>query len=182
MNKKAVALTIVVLGVVLPYIVISLPGVPKSITRPIMVGVTSLVLTGAALWWGLDPKSRMLVRLGTFESFKGPEYDASRTGIVLTVRAIFIGFGLLCLASGPLPLAGDSIRILRGEKPTHIVGTVVKNSSPAFGAWYLNQSVTLSSGSTEYKLYYSLQPLRIGETYELDVLPSSRLVLDFRGL
>ena len=179
-SKKGVALTIVLLGAVLPHLVISLTGFRAYVTRPI---VMSLLFTGFSItlsWWGLDPQSRMLTRVGAFEAFDEPRYRATRPRIRLIPRAIFLGVGIFSFVYLALLFVIDSIRIARGEKPTPVVGTLVKNSSDAFGAWYFNQSLVLSSGPNEYELWYSLKPLRVGETYQLYVLQNSNLALDFR--
>ena len=178
MNRRSIAILIVLIILVVPHVLISLPGIPKSESRPLTLGALFVSVSLALCWCGLDPRSRML---GYIASYDDPKYDSARPKIVRTLRLGCIGFGVFVFSFLALPFVAVSIRIVTGQKPIEIVGVVERNSSPSYGA-YFDQSVTLSSVGGQYELFYSLVPLRVGDTYELEVLTNSHLVLDFHKL
>ena len=120
--------------------------------------------------------------LGPTASLLDSKYNAVRPSIVFGIRAFWVVLGVSLLMYIGLPFALVSIRLAKGEKPVEVIGTVQQNSTPGFGAWFLLQNVKLSPDGPEYELYYSPEPLRYDERYELVVLPNSNLILDFRKL
>jgi hypothetical protein len=173
-SRRLTAILIAFVVLILPHVLISLPGVRKSDSRPLILGLFFVSFSSAICWCGIDPRSRMLRNIASYDD---PKYDSVRPTIVRKLRLFCIGMGVFVFWSLALPWVAASIRMVKGEKPVEVVGVV----ETARGAWYF-QSVTLSSAGGQYELFYSLAPLRVGETYGLEVFPNSNLVLDFRQL
>src|SRR5579862_6079650 len=178
LNKGLTKLAIPFL-LLLPYILLALPGVPKAQSRPIIMAALWIGCSAGTCWWGLDPRNEML---GPRASLLDSKYDAVRPRVVFVIRAFWVALGVSLFIYMGMPFALVSMRLAKGEKPTEVVGTVLQNSTPGFGAWFLLQKVKLSTNNQEYELYYSLVSLRYDERYELVTLPSSNLILDFRKL
>jgi hypothetical protein len=175
-NRNGVRWLIVFSVFVLPHILISLPGVSKFQSRPLTLGLLFIASSIGLCWYGLNPRSRIL---GPGALLNQPEYDAVRPKWVVGGRLLFIVLGIALFANFGIPFAAASVRVAKGQKPVEVTGMIVRNGS---GPWFVLQSVTLSRDGGKYQVFYSLAPLRVGDTYELETLPGSNLVLDFHRL
>jgi hypothetical protein len=168
-DRNGMRWLVVFSALILPHILISLPRISKLESRPLTLG-TLFIASGIGLcWYGLDPRSRIL----------GPGALHNK---VIAARLFMVVLGIIVFSNLGIPFATASVRVARGQKPIEVAGTIERNGGSAFGAWFFLQSVTLSPDGGRYQLYYSLTPLRVGESYELEMLPNSHLVLDFHKL
>jgi hypothetical protein len=163
---------------IVPYLVIALPGIPRWCERLIAVSLFLIVTTALVFWVGIDPKLRIIPATARI---RGPEFDGIRPKIELGVRLLLLGFGIFVLLFTTWPLLQDLAHLSFGERPTQITRAPESRSVPLFGAWFVVQFVTFSPNERSYSLWYSLEPLQIGESYELVVLPRSRMILDFHA-
>jgi len=178
-NRNGVRWLIVLSVFILPHILISLPGVSRLQSRPLILSAVFISMGIGFCSYGLNPRSRIL---GPTALLNQPQYDAVRPRWVIVIRLLSVVTGVVIFGNFGIPFATASVRVARGQKPVEITGTIVRNRGGVFGASFVLQSVTLSSNSHQYQIFYSLAPLRVGETYELEVLPNSDLVLDFHRL
>jgi len=166
-----------VLLFVVPYVVISLPGVPEWLGRLIATSLLIFLVPAGAFWSGLSPKTKILEG-GKLDQ---PQYDKVRPIIKRNIRILVVACGVFFSLYFTYPLTVDLVRLAGGEKPLRITVVAKDVSVPVFGVWFLNQSVRVSEQSNAtYNLYYSLKPVRVGESYEFVVFPYSRLILQFR--
>ena len=163
---------------VVPYFIISLPGSPQWLYRAIAVSMFFTLITAGTLWYGLSSKTRMILPGGKLNE---PQFDNIRPRIEKGIRITVVIMAVFFAAALVLPFMLDLIQ-LGSQEPTRITATPVDRSVPLFGVWFLEQSVQLSRGEKNYDLYYSWEPLRVGEKYEFFILPRSRLILEFRKL
>jgi hypothetical protein len=164
---------------VVPYALILLPGVPQWLCRSIAVSVFLVLLTGGTFWYGLSSKTRMILPGGKLSE---PQFSDLRPKMEKRIRIMVVVFGVFLALVLGLPFTMDIIQLAKNGEPMRITATALDKSVPLFGMWFLEQSVRFSRGGKNYHLFYSLQPLRVGEEYEFIVLPRSRLILDFRNL
>ena len=160
----------------LPFVIVSLPGVPGWLGRVVAVSIFAFLMTPGIFWFGLSPKSRVIGRSG---KFNGPRFDKVRPQIERVIRIVVVTFGVFFFLYVTLPLASDLVHLARGEKPTRITAVVRYKSVPLGGLWFLKQSVRFSTEAVSYSLFYSWKPLRVGESYEFVVLSRSRFILEF---
>jgi hypothetical protein len=173
-NKSLVGIALVF---VLPVVIVSLPGIPVWLSRSIAVSTFIFFTTVGIFWFGLSPKSKMIMGGSLAES----RYDRVRPKIDLGIRGVVVAFGVLFFVYKTLPLGKDIFHLATGEKPTKLTATVAYRTS-SMGAVLLGErSVRFARDTTSYYLFYSwTSPLYIGESYEFLVLPRSRMILDFR--
>jgi len=166
---------------VFPFILLSLPGIPQWLERTIAVSIFIFLMTAGVFWYGLSPKSKIIRASGKLSQ---PQYDNVRPTIERSLRILTILFGVFVCVYLTFPWCVDLARLARGGKPLRIAGTVKHKSVPLFGLWFVEQTVRVSQETNQtnrnYYLYYSLKPFRVGETYELVVLPRSRVIVEFR--
>jgi len=128
------------------------------------------------LWYGINPKTRIIRPSGKLND---PRYQKVRPRIEVILRVLIVAFGLLVLYEDTIPLTVDVVQAARGERPVKIIGTVTYKSVPFGGVWFLKQSVRVQGYRDAYFLLYSATPLLVGRSYELLILPRSRMILDF---
>jgi hypothetical protein len=166
------------LFLVLPYIIVSLPGVPQWFGRTIATSMFIVLMPAFMLWYGLSPRTKMI---GASGKLSQPQYDSVRPTIEKNIRVFFVLVGVVSFVYLTVPFGTDLVRLMGDEKPLNITGAVKDKSVPLFGLWFLNQAVHISQETkVKYNLYYSWKPLRVGETYQFVVLPRSRVILEFR--
>jgi hypothetical protein len=176
-GNRSMRILYAVLLFVVPYVVISLPGVPRWLGRTVAASIFIFFMTVATFWFGLSPKSKMIRPGGKLSQ---PQFDSVRPLIERRIRILVVVFGVFAFFTITLPFTEDLIQLAAGQKPLRITGTTTDKSIPLFGVWFLEQSVRLTRGGKNYSLFYSWEPLRVGKTYEFVVLPRTRLILDFR--
>jgi len=157
---------------VIPYFVLSVPGISQTMVRTVTVSALLFAAPVAILWFGL--KSEM-IRPGA--KLHQPQFDGVRPQIERNLRLLVLAFCAIVLYFGTIPIAKDLLRLAAGQKPLHITETVIRESQ-GFKSPLL--SVGLSHDTKDYYLYYRIKPLLVGHTYEFVVLPQSRLILDYR--
>ncbi len=162
-----------------PYLLVSLPGVPRWVGRTIGAGILIFLMTGATFWFGFSPKSA-IIRPGS--KLSQPQFDRVRPDVEHGIRILAVGFGFFLLIYVTFPFASDLARLATGQRPLRIIETAQYKSVPPFGVWFLEQSVRFSRDGKSYRLFYSWEPLHVGDQYEFVVLPRSRFILDFRRI
>jgi hypothetical protein len=176
-NSHSLAFYYVLLLFVVPFIVLSIPGLPHWMGRVIGISIFIFFMTIGSFWYGLSPTT-VMIRPGA--KLARPEFDSIRPHIERGMRATVIIFAVFFLVVVTRPFTMDLIQLARGGKPVEITARPVAKQVPLFGIWFVEQSVRFVRGDKDYSLFYSSQPLRVGEEYEFIVLPRSRLILDFR--
>jgi hypothetical protein len=164
---------------VIPVVAVNLQPVPLWLGRATAVSSFTFFLTVAIFWFGLDPKTRMIMggRLAQ------PELDRERKKIEIGIRIAVVVFGVFFFWLDAFPLASDLIHLLKGEARTTFTAKVAYRTTALGGVLLGENSVRLVPGGDSYYAFYNwTKPLRVGESYEFVVLPRSRMILDFRGV
>jgi hypothetical protein len=162
---------------VIPFGLVFLPDVSQASSRLVGVSLFIFSMTGAIFWFALSPKSKIIRPGGKLNQ---PQFDGSRQQIERGIRIVIVLFGLWLFFTLTIPFARDLLVFVNGTKPVVVAGTTVEQTAPFLGLWFLEQSVKTSKDGTSLLLFYSLQPLHVGQKYEFTVLPRSGVVLDFR--
>jgi hypothetical protein len=166
-----------VLIFVIPFVVLIVPGVPQWLGRTIATSILIFSFTVGVFWYGLSSKTKMIVSPGKLSQ---PQYDSARPLIERNIRIIVVLFGAFFFYYLTFPFSVDLATLIGGKTPLRISGMVRTKSVPLFGVWFIEQSVMISPETkVKYQLYYSWDPLRVGETYEFLVLPRSRVIIEF---
>jgi hypothetical protein len=166
-----------VLIFVIPFVIVSVPGIPPSAARIIATSIFIFSFTVGIFWYGLSSKTKMILPSGKLSR---PEYDDVRPTIERNIRVLVVLFGAFFCYYITFPFSIDLARLVAGETPLKITGTVRSRSVPLFGLWFVEQSVRIApEAKAKYYMYYSWRPLRVGEEYELVVLPHSRVIIEF---
>jgi len=161
---------------VIPFVIVSVPGIPPSAARIIATSIFIFSVTVGIFWYGLTSKTKMILASGKLSR---PEYDDVRPKIERNIRILVVLFGAFFCYYITFPFSIDLARLVAGETPLKITGIV---SSRYSRLWFVEQSVRVAPETkVKYYLFYSWRPLRVGENYELFVLPHSRVIVEFRG-
>jgi hypothetical protein len=163
---------------VAPHGIILLSGLPQWMSRPAILAVLACLGGCYACWWALNPNARIL---GSDALLNQPQCDEKRPRTILLLRGVLLAVGVSAVVMFGLPFASISLRLAKGEKPVTVTGTVVRNEWGFRASYYLGQFLTVSSqpwGKAEYQLFYCVTIPRIGQDYDLTVMPGSSLVLD----
>jgi|HubBroStandDraft_2_1064218.scaffolds.fasta_scaffold83564_2 hypothetical protein len=162
---------------VFPYWLLSLHTFQQWVSRAIAVSLFLTLMISATFWYGLSSKTRMIMPGGRLSQ---PQFDDFRPQMEKRIRIFIVLFGVFaCIVMG-IPFARDLIQLSSTREPIRITATTVDKSVPLFGLWFLEQSVRISRPGLEYHLFYSLQPLLVGQKYEFLILPRSRVILEAR--
>jgi len=164
---------------VFPFIVVSIPGVPTPMGRAVAVSCFVCLLPLAVIWYGISPKVKMIRASGKLSE---PRFDKVRPYIETSIRALIVACGLFFSYAVTVPIGLDLFRFMAGEKPTRVIGVTTDKSVSLGGLWFLKQSVQLGSGRTTYYLFYSWEPLQVGQSYEFLLLPRSKVILEFHKI
>lgn len=165
-----------VLIFVVPFVIVSVPGIPQGLGRLIATSILIFSLTAGIFWYGLSSKTKMILPSGKLSK---PEYDGVRPTVERNIRVLVVLFGAFFSYYLTVPFSMDLARLMGGEKPSTLTGVVKSRSVPLLGLWFIEQSVRVFPETKAKYLFYSWQPLRVGETYELGVLPRSRVIVEF---
>lgn len=92
------------------------------------------------------------------------------------IRFIGICFTFMFFFYGTLPILNDIRYLLTGGELQTMTINVDKNQT-TLGLWFLSQNVQDSSDVQKYHLLYSVDPLKVGDTYDCLVLPHSKQIL-----
>jgi hypothetical protein len=157
---------------------VSLPGIPQWLGRTIATSILIFAFTASIFWYALSSKTKMILPSGKLSQ---PQYDGVRPTIERNLRVLVVLFGAFVSYYITIPFSVDLARLVGGETPFGVTGIVTSKSVPLFGLWFLEQSVRVSGEMKAKYLYYSWEPIRIGETYDFVVLPRSRVVIEFHG-
>jgi len=147
-----------VLVFVVPFVMISVPGIPQGLARIIATSILIFSLTVAIFWYGLSSRTKMILPSG---KLSGPEYDSVRPTIERNMRVLVVLFGAFFCYYLTLPFSIDLVQLISGETPLKITGIVKSRSVPLFGLWFVEQSVKvsrrrrLSTSSTRGNLFAS---------------------------
>jgi hypothetical protein len=159
---------------VIPCVIVSVPRIPPPSARIIATSIFVFSCTVGIFWYGLSSKTKMILASGKLSR---PEYDDVRPKIEKNIRILVGLFGAFFCYYITVPFSIDLARLVAGETPLRITGIVRSRSVRLFGLW---QSVRIApEARAKYYLYYSWRPLRVGEEYELFVLPHSRVIVEF---
>jgi hypothetical protein len=162
---------------VIPYLLLSVPGVPPPLGRTIGASILCLGAASFFILGGLVPKLK-LISVGP--KLRRPEFDDIRPMLERRLRLIAIGLGVFMLFLAR-PLVVDVVHLCKGERPVQIV-EIPRSTSSVFGLWFLVQFVNVSPSEPSHTLIYSVSPIRAGRKYEFLLLPRSHLILDFHEL
>jgi hypothetical protein len=109
-----------------------------------------------------------------------PEYSKMGSYVAFGFRVFFCLTGLTLLFWGVVPIGIDVGLLMFNREPVVIHGNIKYNNS-AFGLWFMYQGVgveTYTGNTKHYHLLYSTkQRLPVDNSYELLVLPRSKIVL-----
>jgi hypothetical protein len=175
-TKVRIVYCVAVFFLLLPFLLVSLLGVPVWMGRAMAVSIFVIFGTIGIFWFGLSSKSKMIRDGGKFNE---PQYDESRPQIEKGIRILVVAFGIFFFFYMTCPVGSDLIHLAGGERPLRITGVVKDNSIPLFGLWFVHQTVRVTRDDESYSLFYSWKHVRIGTSYECLVLPRSREILDF---
>jgi hypothetical protein len=167
-----------ILVLVVPFVLVALPGIPQWLARTTATSVFLAVMTGGVFWYALSSKTQMIRSSGKLSQ---PQYDDVRPTIERNIRVVVLLFGVFCCIYLIFPLMVDVGRLMGGAKPQRTTDVVKEKSVPLFGLWFLEQSVRLSQEpKTKYALYFCWEPLQARGKYEFLILPRSRVIVEFR--
>ena len=162
---------------VIPFVIVSVPAIPPWLGRTIATSILMFSFTVGVFWYGLSSRTKMILPSGRLSQ---PEYDSVRPAIERNMRVVVVLFGAFFFYYLTFPFSADLARLVGGEAPLKITEMVRGRSVPLFGLWFVEESVRIFPGTkSNYYLYYSWKPLRVGETYEFAVLPRSRVIIAF---
>ena len=108
-------------------------------------------------------------------------FDAVRPQIERNLRIIVVAFVLFWLYFETLPFGHDLIQLQAGRALPRITKEV-KHVDSGYRAMGIQKTIGFASERENYYLWYSSKFLRVGDTYEFVVPPSSRIILDYRVL
>jgi len=149
--------------------------------RALLYFITFLVLPIAVIIYGVNSK---------IEIIKGgmlllPEFAHVKRRVEFVARSSFIILGIAILLLISLPLCKDISYLSKGGLPLTISGKVTYVSAP-YGNWYLKQSVMLDgekdAAEKSYMMMFSSMNLRMDDSFELGVLPNSRMIVSAKLL
>jgi len=100
---------------VIPYFVLSVPGISQTMVRTVIVSALLFAAPLAILWFGL--KSQM-IRPGA--KLYQPQFDGVRPRIERNIRLLVLAFCAIVFYFGTIPIAKDLLRLATGQKPLHI--------------------------------------------------------------
>jgi hypothetical protein len=147
---------------IMPYVLIYFPGVPRRISRLVAVSAWLLLVTSGVLWFGFNLDLKIV------------ETD-SRVDLVFHVLAV--AFGIWVFTALVVPLATDIREVATGKELTRFRRVVSDERAPSRAPICL---VRFSPGESRYYLWFPIIIPEAGHSYEFEVLPKSRLILDFR--
>ena len=162
--------------VIVPHLILSLTTVPQALGRGIIVAIWLFGFPVAGVWFAV--KSQMIRPGGKLYQ---PRFDAIRPQIERNLRIIVVAFVLFWLYFETLPFGHDLIELQAGRALPRITREV-KNVDSGYRAMGIQKTIGFASERENYYLWYSSKFLRVGDTYEFVVLPSSRIILDYREL
>src|ERR1700720_1285131 len=106
---------------VIPFVVVSLPGVPQWLGRTIATSILIFSFTVGVFWYGLSSKTKMILPSGKLSQ---PHYDGVRPTIERNIRILVVLFGTFFSYYLTLPFSVDIARLIGGETPLKITGIV----------------------------------------------------------
>jgi hypothetical protein len=183
MPSKTVRIVYLVMIFIVPYLLIYVSGLPHWVGRLIGISIFVVLLTVGIFAYSLSPNVKMILAGGKLSL---PEYAQVRPKVEKAIRVLGVAFGLFFTIYVSIPFAVDMGSVLASNAPVVITGQVRLSSSPLLGMVFLKQSVFLqgpaASSRLSYSLLYSLSPIHPGRKYQLQVLPRSRIIVDYAEL
>ena len=119
-TKVKILYCVAVFFLLLPFLLVSLLGVPVWIGRAMAVSIFIIFGTIGIFWFGLSSKSKMIREGGKFNE---PQYDESRPQIEKGIRILVVAFGIFFLFYATFPVGSDLIHLAGGES---IVSLILK--------------------------------------------------------
>lgn len=169
---------VVVVVFLLPFMSIVLAGKYKWAGRMVGLSIVIPFSAPAILWYALNPKS-IFLRKGA--KLHKPELSKVKAHVTLIMRITLVILALILLWGIVVPFASDLIEFVGGQKPVVVRGIVSTVQTPFPLLEFISQEIVLEEKgtTTSYRFFYPLRPeLRKGATYELIILPKSRIVLE----
>jgi len=127
------------------------------------------------LWFGLSKNTSLV---GSGGKLSEPEY---RHGLVIFDRIsrwLMVAISAVLMYFLVVPIASDML----GSRKV-VRGNITFVSVPQRNQWYLKQAIMLDGekdfANHSYTLLFSFTQLNEGECVDLDVLPKSRMIVDF---
>jgi len=149
--------------------------------RALLYFITFLVLPIVAIIYGVNSKVEM-VKGGKLAL---PEFAHVRPKVEFVARLFFIILGIAILLLVSLPLCKDISYLSKGGLPLTISGKVTYQSSPP-GMLLIKQTVMLDgekdAAEKSYTIMFSSMILRRDDSFELGVLPNSRMIVSAKLL
>jgi hypothetical protein len=159
-------------AVLVGYLVIYLTGMPRWEGRILVMAVLLPSINGWILWYGINPKTKMMR--------PDPKFNKNRGRHEVELRIVIIAFGVLMAYWMTVPLTADLVGIARGTKLVSKTNAVALHEVGGTVDWSLYQSVEFSDkGNVEaYTFFFFPVRTRAGVGYDFIALPRTRIILD----
>jgi len=159
-------------AVLVGYLVIYLTGMPRWEGRILVMAVLVPSINVWILWYGINPKTKMMK--------SDPKFDQNRGRHEVELRIVIIAFGLVMAYWMTLPLTADLIGIARGAKLVSKTNAVAVHEVGETADWFLYQSVEFSDkGNLDaYTFFFYPGRTRAGVAYDFIALPRTHIILD----
>src|SRR5436305_1655140 len=132
-TRRLIKMLFAVLAVLVGYLIIYFTGMPRWEGRILVMAVLWPAINGWMLWYGINPKTKMMT--------PDPQFDKNRGRHETELRIVIIAFGLLMAYWMTLPLAADLIALARGAKLVSKTNAVALHKVGGTADWFLYQSV-----------------------------------------
>jgi hypothetical protein len=93
---------------VIPFVIVSLPGLPQWLGRTIATSILLFSFTVGVFWYGLSPRTKMILPSGKFSQ---PQYDSLRPSIERNIRVLVVLFGVFIFYYLTFPFSMDLARL-----------------------------------------------------------------------
>ena len=125
------------------------------------------------LWYGINPKSRMMN--------PDPDFDKNRSRHELELRLVVVAVALLMAYWMTLPLMADLIGLARGLPLVAKTSAVALHEVGGTADWSIYQSVEFSDQANNveaYTFFFFPGRTRPGVAYDFIALPRTHIILD----
>jgi len=149
--------------------------------RALLYFIIFLILSVGTIIYGSHPKTE-IVKSGRLAL---PEFAHVKPKVELAARSFFIILGMVLFSLVLFPLGRDISYLSKGGLPLTRSGKITYVSAP-YGNWFLKQSVMLDgekdAAEKSYMMMFSSMNLRMDDSFELGVLPNSRMIVSAKLL
>ena len=146
----------------MPYVLTYFPGLPRRFGRVIALSFMALAATAVAFWFGCNLDLHVI---------------KTNSNLDVIIHIISISFGIWLCVVMLYPLAIDVERLIINKESTRFRRIVSDRRVPNRAPICL---VRFSGGGPSYYLWFAVGLPEVGQVYNFEVLPKSRVILDFR--